>query len=260
MILITVLFIGLISLFLYAYLVEPFQLEIKEVVHNDLGVKIVQFSDLHFGKSFNESQLLKVIEAINAVEADIVLFCGDLFSDAYCGDIDSLISLLSNITCVNKYAIMGNHDYKYFAYHNFEKIMALANFKILRNGQATINIVDKVINLVGVDDYILGEIDYINTKASAELISDYSILLLHEPDVASLFESYGFNLILSGHSHGGQVLLPFNIRGKTKLGVKYYNGLYALSNNTNLYVSSGLGTSGFRLRFRVKPSITVHHI
>lgn len=260
MLIFVIMSILVLIIFSYAYFVEPFKLEVKSVtVSNELGLKILHFSDIHYGKSFNDKQLAKVISEINKLDCDLVIFTGDLFTDSYNGDVQSLISLLKLIKCDNKFAIWGNHDYKYFAFKHFDHVLKSANFTVLRNESTTVNIDGKILNIVGSDDYIMGENEF-DVIQSLSSLNEYNLLLLHEPDVAKDYVQLGFNLILSGHSHGGQVVLPFNIKGQTRLGSEYVSGLYTLSNKTNLYVSSGLGTSGIRLRFRAVPSITIIEI
>lgn len=84
--------------------------------------------------------------------------------------------------------------------------------------------------------------------------------MTHEPDVADSFVDAGFDLILAGHSHGGQVNLPFWSQPTTALARKYTRGLYRLSEQTNLYVNAGIGTSRYPVRFGVVPEITVFHL
>lgn len=82
-------------------------------------------------------------------------------------------------------------------------------------------------------------------------------LLRNEPDVADKYADQGFDLIVSGHSHGGQVNVPFLPRMTTALAEKYVDGLYQLNDQTSLYVNSGIGTSRYPIRFGVIPQITV---
>lgn len=252
----------LLAVFLYAYLYEPFQLVTKyETISNTVGAKIVHFTDIHYGKSFNNEQLRKVVDEINALEKDVVVFSGDLFVDDYNGEVDSLTRLLKEIDCQHKYAVWGNHDYKDFAIQHFETVLKNADFKILKDEREIININGKTVNVVGTDDYRAGTpnqpvVDHLNKDINV----DYSILLVHVPDVAPQFVDDGYQLILSGHTHGGQIRPIGNIGWRTSYGRVYINDLFMLENNTQLYVSTGLGTTSLRVRFRCKPSITVLNI
>ena len=96
--------------------------------------------------------------------------------------------------------------------------------------------------------------------------SDYEILLTHEPDTADTFLEYDYDLVLSGHSHGGQIRIPFfpEINRKavlsTSLAAKYTGGMYQLGSNTNMYVNTGIGTTHISVRFGVVPEISVFMI
>lgn len=85
----------------------------------------------------------------------------------------------------------------------------------------------------------------------------YTILMTHEPDPAEQYAELGFDLIVSGHSHGGQVNIPFFPTMTTTLGEKYIDGLYQLSDQTQLYVNTGIDTSRVPVRFRVPPEISL---
>lgn len=92
--------------FLYAYFYEPFQLVIKEEdISNKIGAKIIHMTDIHYGKSFNNKQLKRVVDKINKLEKDVVVFSGDLFVDDYNGEVESLTKLLKDIDCEHKYAV-----------------------------------------------------------------------------------------------------------------------------------------------------------
>ena len=101
------------------------------------------------------------------------------------------------------------------------------------------------------------------SKINQYLISDkanqiYSILLMHEPD--NINYTTDFDLVLAGHSHNGQIRLPFIGAIKTPIGSKQYYDEYYKVNNTDLYISSGLGSSIFNLRFMNKPSINLYRL
>ena len=251
----------IIVVVLYAYLYEPFQLVVKEEYISDkCDVKIIQITDIHYGKSFNTKMLKRVVDKINALDKDIVVFSGDLFVDSYTGEVTELTEVLKSIDCPYKYAVWGNHDYKEYAIQHFENVLTNADFKILKDQQELIEINNKKINVVGTDDFRSGTPDeeLIHSMVSPE--ADFNLLIIHVPDVAPLFVDDGYNLILSGHTHGGQVRPFFNVGWRTSYGRVYINDLFELENNTKLYVSTGLGTTSFRLRFRTKPSLTILHI
>ncbi len=250
-----ILFILASGVFIYARYIEPYQMVIKNIeVSSDLGIKLLHISDIHYGKNFNAKQLEYLVSKINGVEKDIIVFTGDFFDDKYQGGIGEISNILDKLECEYKFAINGNHDYKHYANIYYSDLMLKSGFKLLINNNEEINVNNKNINIIGSDDFINGNPD---VKKIKSLISDsYNLLLLHTPDMVVKFSDTNFDLILSGHSHGGQVRLNKYIGISNRLGRVYRDGFYSVD-KTKLYVSSGIGTSGLRLRFRVKPSFTV---
>lgn len=252
----------LIVLVLYAYLYEPFQLVVKNVdIDDKVGAKIIHITDIHYGESFNNKQLKKVVDKINALEKDVVVFSGDLFVDSYDGEVDSLTALLKAIDCEYKYAVWGNHDYKEFAVTHFEDVLNNADFKILKDEREIIELNGKRVNIAGTDDYRDGNPDQaVVDTLNQDLDVDFSVLIVHVPDVAPQFVNDGYQLIMSGHTHGGQIRPVGNLGSRTSYGRIYINDIYKLENNTTLYVSTGLGTTAVRMRFRCKPSLSIINI
>lgn len=247
--------------FLYGRYYEPFQLDVKEVhISDENDLRVIQFSDIHYGRGFNLQQLQKVVDAINELDHDIVIFSGDLFANTFKGDLEPLIKEFRRIESDHKYAVWGNHDYKKFAKVNFDTVFEEGDFKVLKDDNEIITVDQKRINIVGTDDFRDGnpDVDHLHTLNEEEY--DYSIMVVHVPDAADEFIGDNYDLILSGHTHGGQIRLPYDIRGTTKMGRNYIEGLFHLSDETKLYVSAGLGSSVMRMRFRVTPSITLLNI
>lgn len=256
-------------MFSYARYIEPYMLRVKNV---DLKVKdikdcrIVFFTDTHFGKLYSQSNIDKIVKKINNQNPDIVIFGGDLLDnyarDYSLLDTNSLQKSLNKIEAkYGKYAVFGNHDYGGGASRVYEKIMNGGGFKVLKNESSYIN--DLNLNIIGYDDYLLG-----NTKKSDYKIEEnkFNLVVTHEPDVVELVTSSSENFILSGHSHGGQVTIPFLTEKILPVGArKYVKGLYAENNvgindSTKMYVSSGIGMTGIPLRFLNPPEIVVFNI
>ena len=107
---------------------------------------------------------------------------------------------------------------------------------------------------MGLDDYLKGKIDY---NAINNDNNYYSIILAHEPDTIDKIKDKNIDLMLAGHSHNGQVRVPlFGAIYKANGAKKYYDEHYIVD-NTNLYISGGLGTSKYKFRFLNKPSINL---
>lgn len=256
----------------YAFKIEPYKLKIKE--YNLRGsqvntnvLKVVQISDLHIKKDFTYKNLQKVVEKINAQNPDIVLFTGDLY-DNYVNDHDdqNVISELQKIEAkYSKLAIWGNRDYGGGAEKQYERIMELSGFTLLKNSDINVTLEDsKKILFTGLDDFMLGD-PYIPDTVKIH-DSDYAILLTHKPEAAKNYTKYDYDITLSGHSHGGQVNIPFLneiLFSSTSFPEEYHGGMYYYNSGTvsrSLYVNTGIGTTHISARLGVVPEITVFNI
>jgi len=258
--------VGILIGFYSAY-VEPHLLRVKQydmkfeqVAGNPITV--VQFSDTHVGDFFTTEDLKKVVDKINEQQADLVLFTGDLMDNAaeYDGSIDEIATILSKIKATNgKYAVFGNRDYGGGAERFYEDLMESAGFEVLVNSSRTLEVKGTTISLFGADDALIG---YYNSNKTMQGISNdhLNLLLIHEPDLISDFLSYPIDLATAGHSHGGQVYIPFyGPLLTTALAEDYVRGLYDFGNNrkTLLYVNTGIGNTKVPFRLFNVPQISV---
>lgn len=258
--------VGILIGFYSAY-VEPHLLRVKQydmkfeqVAGNPITV--VQFSDTHVGDFFITEDLKKVVDKINEQQADLVLFTGDLMDNAaeYDGSIDEIATILSKIKATNgKYAVFGNRDYGGGAERFYEDLMESAGFEVLVNSSRTLEVKGTTISLFGADDALIG---YYNSNKTMQGISNdhLNLLLIHEPDLISDFLSYPIDLATAGHSHGGQVYIPFyGPLLTTALAEDYVRGLYDFGNNrkTLLYVNTGIGNTKVPFRLFNVPQISV---
>ena len=260
----------LISFILYAYFIGTKGLFVKEykidasIPEPFDGLKIVHLSDIHYNRTFKEKELKKLVEKVNLINPDIIVITGDVLdNDIEVPDSKEVLTKYfkeMNAT-IGKYAVNGNHDLKY---DYWVDIMNDSDFKILNNTY-------DLIYYEGNDPIIIaGMSSYFDNIKTEEKLNDYNnfisendikykILLLHEPDTIDNINN-NFDLILAGHSHNGQVRLP--LIGATILPVgskRYYKEHYTI-NSTELYISSGLGTSTLPLRFLNHPSINFYRI
>ena len=192
----------------------------EKIPENFTGFKIIHFTDLHYGSTIFEKELKRLVNNINELKPDIVVFTGDLIEkriELNEKDIEIIVNELNRIdTNIGKYAVKGNHDY---ATIYFDAIMEQTDFKILTNTSELIYYNGSTpIYLVGLDDKSKGKIDYsvINNEANY-----YSILITHEPDVYDDVKDKNINLMLAGHSHNGQVRFPligsvYKVKGAKK--------------------------------------------
>ena len=241
--------------------IRDYKIEAQGLPKSFNGVRIVHFSDLHYGLT-KEKKLEKIVDNINSLHPDIVIFTGDLVDlshDLTDDDIKVLVKNLKNINAkLGKYAIYGNHDVKN---SNYDDIMYDAKITVLKNNYDTVyNKTNEGILIYGLDDTLEGtpKINNINNKEVKNIKN--RIILVHEPDYIDEFiKNYDASLVLSGHSHGIQV----NVLGANlflpKGSKKYYKDYYEVS-STPLYISNGVGCSGINFRLFSVPSINFYRL
>ncbi|WP_449539843.1 metallophosphoesterase [Ferdinandcohnia sp. Marseille-Q9671] len=251
----------------YARYFEPKQVEITtHTIKNPIipkefhNLKIVQFSDTHIGHYFTLEQLTRIVDKINEQKPDIIFFTGDLMDEPnkYAAA-NHLIPLLTRLKApLGKFAIYGNHDHGGYGSEIYKNIMNQAEFTLLLNSSKEVVRNDSKITIVGLDDVMLGRPDFEQAFQDVES-STFTILLAHEPDIAERAAEVGAHVQLSGHSHGGQIQLPFVGPLITPpLGSIYYEGDHMIGiNQMFLYVNRGLGTTRLPLRFLAKPEISI---
>lgn len=226
--------------------------------------KIVYFSDTHLGNLYDQEHLSRIVEKINSQNPDIVVFGGDLLDnyarDQEILDLDFIKSKLKAISPDSKkYAVYGNHDYGGGASRVYSDLMENGGFTLLNN--TSLYLEEFNIQMTGFDDYLLGNTDPELYQSREDA---FTVLLSHEPDVAQLISMPQAGLMLSGHSHGGQVTLPFLTQYSLPTGAtKYIKGHYpdcGISENISLYVSKGIGMTVLPFRFLNPPEIMVIQI
>lgn len=245
--------------YLYGRFINPYSLKVKEVAIIDKnlnsdynGLKIVQFSDLHYGRTTNEDTLKKIVKEINKLNPDIVLFTGDLFNSNNINnkDEEKIIKYLSQIEAkVFKFACLGDYDLK--NENRIKGILENSNFIILDNTSRLVYYESNTpINFIG-----LTNDDKINELYNNEY---FNITIMHEPDLIKSIDNT--SIAFAGHSLGGQFRIPFIGGLRKKDGAETYIESYHQVKNTKLYISNGLGTEDISLRFFNSPSITLYRL
>ncbi|WP_279038862.1 metallophosphoesterase [Campylobacter helveticus] len=215
------------------------------IPHLEKELKIAMLTDIHLGKNLHENFLSDIIEKVNSKNVDMVVIVGDLV-DTNPNDLKPYISKLNDLkSSYGTFYALGNHEY----YHGINEVLELlktqTNMKILVNDAIDLGFANiaGVGDLAGLRKGILAP-DLARAKVDLNL-SKPSILLAHQPKTALLYDVSDFDLILSGHTHGGQVF-PFALLVKLQQG--FVSGLYVLSEKTQLFVSRGAGFWGPSLR------------
>ena len=244
-------------------IVKEEKIEVNSLGEEYDGFKIVHFTDLHYGSTIGIKEVKNLVIKINEQKPDLVVFTGDLIDQYYKiseDERDKLIKELKNINpTIETLAVIGNHDYE--SLDDFNIIVEELGWHFLDNTYEYVyNKSDKPIIIVGLDDLLMGKPDYDNAFSYFNEINEdyYTIVLGHEPDQIDEISNYNFNLFLAGHSHLGQVRAPLIGAIYTPKGSKKYYEVHYKVNNSDLYISGGIGTSWLKLRLFNHPSITLY--
>jgi len=219
------------------------------------GYRIVQLSDLHIGALTPKSWGMRWTRAANALGADLAVVTGDMVTSgtAFHEDIAEVVGSLKAPDGV--VVTMGNHDYFGGDGEPLMSLLRRAGVRVMGNEGSVISRGAGRVYLAAIDDTWTRRNDL--ERALRDRPSDVpTILLAHDPDEFRAAAKRDVDLVLSGHTHGGQVAVPFFARdyNLSKLSHHYHLGLYRRGKST-LYVHPGLGTTGPPVRFGVAPAI-----
>ena len=240
----------------YGKFVERHHLEVVPV-DLDLGLgapmTAALVSDLHFDPLFETDYLETVVATVNGLAADLVLFAGDYVTDTT-DRLPELTAILGKVEAkLGRFAILGNHDHWVYA-DRVEDGLAAAGITVLRN---------RSVPLPGRPGWFLTGLEshwggWPNTRSIEATPADARhILLAHEPDTFDRLTDARIAVQLSGHTHGGQIRLPF--AGAMRLpswGKKYEAGFYEVGGR-RLYVTRGIGTVNRHYRLNCRPEVTL---
>lgn len=238
------------------YNIELEEVDIK-LNHLKKPYKIVQLSDIHIGGLIQKEFIKDLVNKVNSLNADIVVITGDLVDIKIEYAKEALNELKNLKSTYGTYFIVGNHEY----YHGLSSIIAYVSsldIKVLENENVYIGDENQGFNLAGVYDrqgFRLDEYKPDLNKALKNIKNSPTILLAHQPKyVEEIENSSKIDLILSGHTHGGQIF-PFNFL--VKLQQPYLKGLHQHNETTQIYVNKGTGYWGPPMRLGASSEITL---
>ncbi len=240
--------------------INEYKIESKIIPESFDGLKIVHFSDIHYGTTVNEKELTNIVNKINELKPDIVFFTGDLFDKDITLNEESInktIELLSSINpTLYKYAVYGDMDNP----DKFAEIMEKSGFTILNNESKLLYWNDNTpIVITGLNtsnDYSI----LTNVVDEVDTTNLYKIVLVHKPDEYNKIQDYKPDLTLAGHTLGGLVRIPGLRPLYLQDGAKTYYKDYYKINNKDFYISNGLGTTKFLFRISNHPSINFYRV
>lgn len=239
--------------------------EAKHIVVENINIKIknlkipysiVQISDIHIGGLIDANFMKSVVSKINALDPDLVVITGDLvdIDVKYAKDTINELGLLRSK--YGTYFIVGNHEY----FNNISQILEAVKsigIKVLENDSVYIGEKDNGFNLAGVYDlfgYRTSEfVPDLGKALSLAMPHSPTVLLAHQPLYIDEVENSNVDLMLSGHTHGGQ-LYPFRLL--VKMQQPYIAGLYSHNDHLQIYVNRGTGYWGPPMRLGVSSEIT----
>lgn len=247
----------------YARLIEPYHYLVSEteVFINELpsrfdGFRITQLTDIHHSRIVSIHQVRKVVELAQQTNPDMFVLTGD-FTTTYRRFIGPCAEALGQLRAPEGvWAVLGNHDH-YTGAELTTRALESNNIVVMNNSNSVITRGPDKLQLAGIDDWTWNATDWRRAFAGLSEKSP-TILLSHQPRVLEFPETEKVSLILSGHTHGGQIDIPFlgaPARFATK-DLRYAHGLFR-RDSTQLYVSSGTGVIGLPVRLGVRPEIAV---
>ena len=233
-------------------------IELDNLGWNFHNFRILNITDVHLGQWINPEYLDELVDYVNTLNIDLITLTGDYFSYNMKEYEDSLEASFKKLKAkYGKFGVLGNHDHWMDA-SKIRKIFKNSSIVDLSNDVYTLEKGKDSLNLAGVDSCTVcaDNLDKVLEKLPENIPS---ILLAHEPDFANeSSKTNRFDLQISGHSHGGQFIIPkfetTPFRGPNS--TKYPVGLYKVGDMIQ-YTSKGLGTNSFRIRINCKPEITI---
>jgi predicted MPP superfamily phosphohydrolase len=241
--------------------VREVDLPFKDLPPDLDGLRIAQISDIHLSLFLSENEFARVIDAANELRPNLILITGDLIS--FRGDpLDACIRQLARLRADGGlYGCLGNHE----VYAKTEEYTvaecARRGIRFLRAESLPLKFGNATLQLSGVDyESIWKRPHYLSGAERLKAPGAFNVLMSHNPDVFPAAAAKGFDLTVSGHTHGGQVTVEYlqQTLNLARFVTPYVYGTYRRGEkNSALYVTRGIGTIGLPLRLGAQPEIAV---
>jgi hypothetical protein len=222
-------------------------------------LKVAQLTDLHHSLFTPLEEIQRAVHMANHLRPDMVALTGDYvtLSPAYIWPVARALGKLR--ARLGVFAILGNHDFQVDP-EEITRALRAQRIRVLRNSHCALRSRSGNLWVVGVDD-LWWEAADIRAALRSIPARDPKILLCHNPLGIRMAAAHGIDLMLSGHTHGGQVRLPMvgSVYGRSKLGERFVEGWNRLD-GTQIYVSRGIGKVLVPLRFGCPAEITILHL
>lgn len=256
-----IVWLGVTLLFIYARFVEPYQLRVRyekfALGEGGEKVRLALISDLHLGVFQGSDFLEKILSRVLEEKADLLVIPGDLINDPTVEQLSKMFKPFKDFP-LPVYAVTGNHDSMKPGYHESESVR-----KALRNYE--VNAIDNMVaifekgyarlHLYGLSDLMEGKADFSILEKLRS--NQHNIIVAHNPDAScQIPDDLPAKLLVSGHTHAGQIRIPFVYKWLIPCKYKFVRGWYTI-NKRKVYVSSGLGTVILPMRLGAVPEIVV---
>lgn len=229
------------------------------------GYRIAQVSDLHNAEFGDRNQ--RLLEMLREAEPDMIAITGDLIDSRKTNIAVALAFAEEAVKIAPCYYVSGNHEARVSEYQDLKTGLEAAGVTVLDDAQVRIEVSGESITVIGVNDpsfhadYLTSDAAVMDRKLSELSLeaAGFTILLSHRPELFDTYADHNMNLVLSGHTHGGQFRLPLIgglIAPNQGLFPKYDAGLYS-DGSTNMIVSRGLGNSIIPFRFNNRPEVVL---
>ena len=248
------LFIVIIGFILNIFVINPNVIQVRQekyqskLVNKDLNdFTILFFSDTFYGTNINAKEFNKLVKQINDYNADLVIFGGDLINRPEQLDEENKAiiekALASIDTNYGKFAVIGDNDATTSTSRNITtEILNNSGFEVLNNKNTTITVKNSYFNLVGIDPSVNGTVDLDASFKDIDL-NKLTIAISHTPDVVDTLGQYKPQIMLAGHSLGGQIYLPLITKQFMYEGcLEHFHGK-KLVNDTLLDISNGVAST-----------------
>ena len=209
------------------------------------GVRIAQLSDIHVGNLTPASHVRAAVASANAAAADLIVLTGDYVCWRR-SEVAMAGEQLAGLHAPRVLAVMGNHDYFVWG-SGMRAALERNGYEVLRNQTTIANVRGAPLAVIGIDDPVTRHDDLDAAFAGAPEKAT-RLVLCHSPDKGPAIAARGADLVLSGHTHGGQIYIKgITERLMKRIGMKYRRGMFDLG-GSQLYVTPGIGFSGVTRR------------
>jgi predicted MPP superfamily phosphohydrolase len=233
------------------------KLEIPDLPPDLDGLRVVQLTDIHLSPFLSRAELQRAVDMANETRAHIALVTGDLIT-TWRDPLDDCLDILAQLRAhAGVFGCMGNHEIYAHAEDHVEREGARRGLRFLRHSAAPLRFGAAVMNLAGVDYQRLGR-PYLVGAEKLVVPGALNVLLSHSPDVFPVAVRQGYNLTISGHTHGGQVrmeILSADLN-PARYYTRYVDGVYR-NGPASIFVSRGIGTITVPVRLGAPPEVAL---